>query len=236
VTVVRLRASRVLTCLALALLLAASAVAPADAATPVERAQRRLNALGCDSGPVDGVLGEWTRSAVVRFQSRHGLAQSGRLDGSTVRRLYADSARRCDRRPVPAGSGEGRRIVLSQRQNWIWLVRRDGSVRAQGGIIDNPGVLAPGRYLSGSYCGRPARIVRNVTENGELYLDHFVRFAPCGVGFHRIPRRVEGGEQIHADWLLGTDYRASHGCIRLSRPMSQRVWRFTAAETRVRVV
>ena len=45
--------------------------ATADASPAVERAQRRLNQLGCDSGPADGTVGERTRSAVLRFQSRH---------------------------------------------------------------------------------------------------------------------------------------------------------------------
>ncbi len=208
---------------------------PAAATAATERAQRRLNSLGCNAGPVDGTFGDWTRSAVIRFQSRHSLGQSGRLDDTTRRRLYADSAKRCDRRPVPAGSGTGRRIVLSQRQNWIWLVRADGSVRAQAGMVDNAGELGTGSYRTGSYCGRAARIRLN--RSGEVWLDNFVRFAPCGFGFHRIPRSMESGAQIHPDWMLGTNLRASHGCIRLSRAMSLTVWDFTEGRaTRVRVV
>jgi peptidoglycan hydrolase-like protein with peptidoglycan-binding domain len=43
------------------LVLVAASPAPADASPAVERAQRRLNQLGCQSGPVDGRMGEWTR-------------------------------------------------------------------------------------------------------------------------------------------------------------------------------
>ena len=32
-----------------------------------------------------------------------------------------------------------------------------------------------------------------------------MRFAPCGFGFHRIPRAKSGGRQIHPDWYLGTN-------------------------------
>lgn len=231
------RPSHVLTALpalALALVLVTTS-APSVAGAGVERAQLRLNSLGCDAGPVDGVLGDWTRAALVRFQSRHRLVQSGRLDDTTRERLYGDRARRCDARPVPARSGTGRRIVLSQRQNWLWLVRADGSVAAQGGVVDNAAELARGSYRTGSYCGRAARVRHNTS--GDLWLDHFVRFAPCGYGFHRIPRSMSTGAQIHADWLLGTDFRQSHGCIRLSRRMAERVWDFTAvATTTVRVV
>ena len=111
------------------LVLGSLSLAPtASAAAWVKDAQRRLNALGCDSGPVDGQIGSHTRSAVIRFQSRHGLAQSGTFTDVTRSRLRS-SARRCDVRPVPARSGTGRRIVISQRQNWVWLVRADGSGR-----------------------------------------------------------------------------------------------------------
>lgn len=212
---------------------------PASAAdAAVRRAQHRLSELHCDAGPVDGRIDSHTRSALVRFQSRHRLPQSGRLDLATRRRLGRPNALRCDRRPLPAHSGSGRRIVVSQRQNWIWLVGGAGNVQAQGGIVDNPRVLHRGAWHTGSWCGRPARVLRNRSTSGAVWLDHFVRFAPCGVGFHRIPRRMSTGRQIHPDYYLGTDMAgASHGCVRLSRSMAERVWTFTARRrTTVRVV
>ena len=60
------------------LLLAAALVAPpAHADEWVTKLQRRLNHLGCNAGPADGKYGDWTRSAVVRFQSRRRLAMDG---------------------------------------------------------------------------------------------------------------------------------------------------------------
>ena len=223
--------------LALALLVGPLVVvvsSPASAAgVDVAKWQRRLNVLHCNAGPVDGRSGTWTRSAIIRFQSRHGLAQNGRYNAATRTRLFATSARRCDIRPVP-NSGAGRRIVISQRQNWVWLVDGHNKVVAQGGIIDNPGELRRGKYRTGSYCGRGARIKKNTS--GSLWLDNFIRFAPCGFGFHRIPRAKSNGRQIHADNILGTDFARSHGCIRVSAGMSQRIWNFTASgRTVVRV-
>ncbi len=203
------------------------------------KAQRRLNDLGCQAGAPDGRLDRHTRSAVLRFQSRQGLPQHGRLDERTRQRLYADGRReadRCDRRPVPGHSGRGRRIVISQHQNWVWLVAPGGRVVAQGGMVDNPGVLRKGAHATGSYCGRAARIRLNQSTSGSVWLDNFVRFAPCGIGFHRIPRAKSSGRQIHADWVLGTNLAQSHGCIRLSRALSKRVWDFTTHRTAVRVV
>lgn len=225
--------------LLLPVLLTVSVLGPAPAQAGeqwVVKAQKRLNALHCQAGPADGTVGKWTRSAVVRFQSRHGMAQTGRLTKVTRQRLYADSAQRCDRRPVPKGSGKGRRIVISQAQNWVWLVAPKGRVVRQGGMIDNPAILAKGWHASGSYCGRAARIRKNSTTSGTVWLDNFVRFAPCGIGFHRIPTYKSNGNQMHPDWYLGTNLTKSHGCIRLSRSMSLAVWNFTTKRTRVRVV
>lgn len=214
------------------------AAAPSEAAgTPwVEKAQRRLNHLGCGAGPADGSMGPWTRSAVIRFQSRTGRPQTGKLDAGTRGRLHAEHAPRCDARPLPARSGAGRRIVISQRQNWVWLVGPRGGIIAQGGMVDNPSVLHRGRHATGSYCGRSARIRRNTTTSGQVWLENFVRFAPCGIGFHRIPTYQSNGRQMHPDWYLGTNMAESHGCIRLSRAMSLRIWDFTTRRTPVRVV
>lgn len=210
--------------------------APAPGPAWAVKAQRALNHLGCLSGYPDGRVDRQVRAAVIRFQSRTGRSQTGRLDAATRQRLYAEGAPRCDVRPVPAHSGKGRRIVVSQRQNWIWLVGPKGVVLAQGGMIDNPSVLSRGSYATGSYCGRSARIRLNQDYSGRLWLDDFVRFAPCGIGFHRIPRLKSNGHQIHADWLIGTDLDASHGCLRLSRGLADRVWRFTTHRTTVRVL
>ena len=226
---------RALLALALAGAVAATAPAPSDATSPaVEKAQHRLHQLGCDPGRTDGSMDAHARAAVLRFQSRHRLPQTGRLTAATRRALYDDQARRCDERPVPPHSGSGRRIVISQRQNWVWLVAPGGRVVGESGMIDNPGVLHPGWGRVGSYCGRTAKIRHNTS--GSLWLDNFTRFAPCGIGFHRIPRHMRGGHQIHPDWMVGTDMRRSHGCIRLPLGFSRRVWDFGSIGTRVRVV
>jgi len=228
---------------AAALLVATAAsvsVTAAGAASPrhVRQAeQRRLNALHCTAGAPDGRLDAQLRDAVRRFQSRIGQHQSGRLVTATRQALRDPKAPRCDRRPVPRHAGSGRRIVVSQAQNWTWLVRADGRIAAQGPDVDNPRVLHRGSYATGSYCGRAARLRRNTDLHGRYWLDDFVRFAPCGIAFHRVPRWKTTGRQIHPDWVLGTDEATSDGCIRLSRGMAARVWDFTAgARTTVHVV
>lgn len=208
---------------------------PAEASPAMKKAQTRLNQLRCNAGPVDGKYGERTKTAVIRFQSRHGLPQNGRLDVRTRTKLGARTAARCDWRPVPRSSGAGRRIVISQGQNWVWLIRHNGSIAAQGGMIDLPRELSKGWHRVGSYCGRTAKI-RNNSSAGGLRLENFTRFSPCGIGFHRIPQYRGSGKQIHGDHLLGTNLRSSHGCIRVSAAMGRSIWNFGTVGTRVRVV
>jgi hypothetical protein len=67
---------------------AAGAASPYDAET-VRFAQRALNHRGFNAGPVDGVWGPSTESALVDFQRSENLAQTGRLDPSTMDALGA---------------------------------------------------------------------------------------------------------------------------------------------------
>jgi hypothetical protein len=226
---------RIAAAVALGVLAAVFVAAPGQATASTARAQRALNGLGCNAGPVDGSLGTRTRAAIIRFQAANHLTQTAGLNDTTRSRLYGARPVRCDRRPV-AGTATGRRIVISQRQNFVWLVRSSGSVVAQGGLIDNTSVLRPGTYSTGSKCGRAAKIRDNSDASGRLRLHNFVRFAPCGVGFHQIPQYRSSGAQIHPDYLLGTNYRESHGCVRVSRAMSGQIWDFASSGTKVVVV
>ncbi len=225
--------SRLLLALTVALgplVLAPGASAATAYATSVER---RLRALHCDVGAVDGRLDQHARAGILRFQSANGVRQSARMSAATRQALRSTSAVDCLDRPVPRRTGRGRRIVVSQGQNYVWLVGRSGRAVHQGPLIDNQGLLATGRYRTGSYCGRAGRILHNSDYGGSLELYGFVRFAPCGFGFHQVPTYRSTGAQIHPDWLLGTERRASHGCLRLSRPSIERVWDFTRRETTV---
>jgi peptidoglycan hydrolase-like protein with peptidoglycan-binding domain len=210
--------------------------AEALSTSQIKTAQTRLNYLGCNAGPVDGTIGMMTRAATVRFQAVMKIAQTGELDDPTYWRLGVSWRKRCDTRAVPSTSGGGRRMVLSQSQNYLWIIDSAGHVTAQGGMIDNPTYLKAGTYYTGPKCGRPGRVKYNHTEDGRLVLYNYVRFAPCGIGFHQIPYYVSSGQQIHPDYLLGTNYRQSHGCIRVSRHMSDVIWNFTTVTTRVVVV
>ncbi len=54
-------------------------------------AQVALTYLGLDPGPVDGLLGRRTRSALIEFQQQHALPTSGELDETTAAALLAEA-------------------------------------------------------------------------------------------------------------------------------------------------
>lgn len=228
----------VLGCLAVlgAFALAGTTFAPAHAATPLQSAQYRLAQFGCEPGPMNGIPNDRTKWAIAKFQSANKLYPSGTLTDITRAKLTKPDAIACDKRPVPANTGTGKRIVMSQKQNWIWLVRADGSVSWQAGIIDNPGRVSPGVHYTGSKCGRAGKIRLNYSYDKKYTLDYFTRFVACGIGFHRVPTYPGTDTQIHQDYLLGTNAFTSGGCVRTSMETARRIWYFTSTSTKVVVV
>ena len=219
-----------------AFVLVAATLAPAGASTWFRHTQWRLNNFGCDAGPTTGSPNEHTKAAIIRFQAANWLSQTGTLTDATKAKLLKTTSVHCDKRPVPSKSGTGRRIVISQKQNWIWLVRDGGVIAAQGGMIDNPDIVSVGTYYSGSKCGRPAKIRHNLSYDHKLTLDYFTRIIACGVGIHRVPTYVGTDTQIHPDWMLGTNMMTSHGCTRESNETAKHIWYFADPGTKVVVV
>jgi hypothetical protein len=68
----------------------------------VRELQRRLNRLGYESGPVDGLFGPITERATRRFQARHGLRIDGIVGQRTLRKLRQRDARRRAAHRTPA--------------------------------------------------------------------------------------------------------------------------------------
>ena len=57
------------------------------AADSVAGIQSRLNNLGLNVGPVDGIVGSKTKAAIRNFQNRYGLAVDGEAGNRTVEKL-----------------------------------------------------------------------------------------------------------------------------------------------------
>lgn len=59
----------------------------------VARIQRALLEEGYNAGPVDGILGPRTRSALSRFQQDHNIAGNGRVNDRTLKQLDVNIVR-----------------------------------------------------------------------------------------------------------------------------------------------
>lgn len=58
----------------------------------VTEAQHGLQAVGLYHGRIDGRFGRGTRRAVMQFQAKHGLKQTGQLDDKTLADLRQETA------------------------------------------------------------------------------------------------------------------------------------------------
>lgn len=131
---------------------------------------------------------------------------------------------------VPQRSGQGRRVVFSQSDQRVWLVRADGSTQrtylVSGSAYDN---LDPGSYRVFSRSEQ----AWGIDDSGTMRW--FVRFAQgpnAAIGFHDIP--IDDGERVQTHAQLGTPL--SHGCVRQRTSDALAMWEFAPLGTPVVVV
>ena len=129
--------------------------------------------------------------------------------------------------PLPADSGEGRRVVFSEGQQRVWLVGTGDRVQhtylVSGSVYDN---LDPGTY---SVYSRSEQ-AWGIDDSGSM--KYFVRFANgdnAAIGFHDIP--IDDGGPVQTVAELGTPL--SHGCIRQRRADAKLLWAFAPLGTKV---
>ena len=68
--------------------------APGDSGDAVRKVQKRLIALGYLSGSADGDYGNMTKKAVIAFQKKNGLSQTGTVNSATLNKLNSSSAKK----------------------------------------------------------------------------------------------------------------------------------------------
>lgn len=128
---------------------------------------------------------------------------------------------------LPARSGKGKRVVYSEGEQRVWLVRDNGAVLrtylVSGSVYDN---LDPGTY---SVYSRSEQ-AWGIDDSGTM--KYFVRFTQgdnAAIGFHDIP--IDDGHKLQALSDLGTPQ--SHGCIRQKRADAIALWDFAPLGTTV---
>lgn len=102
----------------------------------VERAQRRLNELGYDAGPSDGLMGSRTRAAIRAYQRDQRLTVSGEIDRQTMRSLRNDGVESDRPQPdtaAPTTTASNKLVVDTQ----VELRRRGYPVPVVNGTLDS---------------------------------------------------------------------------------------------------
>jgi hypothetical protein len=129
--------------------------------------------------------------------------------------------------PLPAGSGNGRRVVFDLHQQRVWLVSTSGAVLrtylASGSVTDN---LRAGTYEVYSRS-------EHATGIDGTTMRWMVRFAHgqhAAIGFHDLPLG-DDGHPVQRLRDLGSP--RSHGCIRQAPGDAQALWAFAPVGTTV---
>ncbi len=165
----------------------------------VRHAEQRLADLGYWVGPIDGVLDEASRQALVAFQKIAGRKPTGRLSRAEIAAL--------DRAvpPLPREVGYGAHVEVDLTRQVLFLVDAGGRV---GNILPiSTGTGKP--FSSQGYSG--------MADTPCGHLEVFSKVAgwkksPLGEMFN--PLYVVGGIAIHGS-LDVPPHPASHGCIRV---------------------
>lgn len=80
-------------------------------------AQEKLNLLGYNAGPPDGLKGPGTRQALTAFQLQNGLPQTGELNTATSTILFSEQAKTSARPVVSGGRSINMLAVAEKTQN-----------------------------------------------------------------------------------------------------------------------
>lgn len=132
--------------------------------------------------------------------------------------------------PVPAGSGQGRRIVYDNTAQRVWLVEADESVDDSYLVSGRRDTPDPGVYTVYS------KSERAWAGHGGITMDHMVRFAhgrSLAIGFHSIPVR-SNGDPLQTIDQLGTHQSA--GCVRQSPVKAEHLYGWAEIGTTVVVL
>ncbi|MEY2967758.1 MAG: hypothetical protein RIQ64_385 [Actinomycetota bacterium] len=211
---------------------------------------------GAASGTFDGP----TRTAVIALQTEKSLFVDGEVGRETalvlaiwpeeqlnvVRTppppegakdsmgflLSSVASTGADAPPLPANSGEGRRLVYEREGQRVWAVDKEGNVIRSW--------LVSGSQYNNELAGTHKVYSKSeVTTawNGKAFLPLMVRWLKTqigAIGFHQIPVKRSDGSLYQTEEELGT--RLSGGCQRQAKEDAEFLWKFATIGTPVVVI
>lgn len=169
--------------------------------------QRRLTYLGYWLGAVDGIFGDLTRQAVVAIQKVAGVSRDGIVGPVTWSKLNAGVR--------PSARSRSGHVIEINKPRQVLLVVDSGRVTR----IFNTSTGSGQRYYS-----QGAWHVA-VTPSGSFRVFRQVNGwdnSPLGRLYR--PKYFNGGIAVHG-YTSVPSYPASHGCVRISIPAMDLMWR-----------
>nr|WP_253941013.1 peptidoglycan-binding protein [Pseudomonas aeruginosa] len=185
----------------------------------VRAVQQKLNELGYNAGPADGLMGRGTRAAIIAFQQDRGLAATGVADQTLLFQL----------RQVPSGSARGSGANAQSRSS--------PSATAPLFVPPTPSVQRSGppanSWVSGSnwYCNDGYKKVGNSCEKLNVPRNAWVSGSNwyCNDGFKKVGDQCEALNVPANAWVSGSNWYCNDGyrkvgerCERLNVP--QNAW------------
>ena len=163
----------------------------------VKQAEQRLAELGYWTGPIDGLLDDGSRAALIAFQKWEGREVTGKLTRDELEAIRNASG------PKPRDTGYEHVEVDVDRQV-LMLVKDDDSVRVLPVSTGSGKPFMDEGQESVAYTPRGRFVVYDKTygwENGKLGSVYYANY-------------ITGGVAIHG-YLSVPNEPASHGCIRI---------------------
>lgn len=169
--------------------------------------QQGLAALGYWLGTADGRYGELTLQAVQALQKAAGLTRDGRAGPRTLAALR--------RGVLPRAESREGAVVEIDLARQLLLVVRDGRVR----LVLSTSTGSGRTYW---YRGTLRRAVTPVGRYSVYALVDGLRVSPLGLLWR--PAYFHGGIAVHGSPSV-PPWPASHGCVRVSYPAMDMLWR-----------
>jgi lipoprotein-anchoring transpeptidase ErfK/SrfK len=167
-------------------------------AEEIREAEQHLSDLGYWTGPVDGILDEGSRQALIAFQKVEDRQRTGTLTPDELQPL------RTAKRPPPREIGYAH-VEIDLSRQVLFGVDSSGLVSK---IL--PVSTGNGRLFTSEGWTR-----RAVTPDGRFTISHKISgWRRSRLGLLYYPNYIVGGIAIHGNPSVPV-YPASHGCIRI---------------------
>ncbi len=182
----------------------------------VKRVQRRLFSLEYLFSTADGVYGTGTEAAVLEFQRRNHLTETGRCDQATLALMFSNEARRGMRTY---------RIIVSVDEQKVYVYTYDANdqytklvrtMTCSTGTRSTPTPL--GTFTN---TGRGARW-HQFTKWGSWA--QYAFYINGDILFHSVLYNTNNENSLIRSSVSALGRRASHGCVRLSVEDAKWIW------------